>query len=117
MQCCGDPFEVDGTVRWWLQPVQDDDYLRQVLGDLATSVTHAEEHHSEKLERADRTEATVVAIRAVHCRFSTPAGSTDRMRYPVEGSLNLRQVDTADGWEPEDDDSQFVSYVVDLEQA
>ncbi|MFI6325563.1 DUF6578 domain-containing protein [Nonomuraea sp. NPDC050556] len=68
MQCCGDLFRVGSNVSWNLRPA-DRDWLTSVLGEeTSASVDWAEEHHSDSTSPA--TEAKVVTITAVHCRYA-----------------------------------------------
>jgi len=114
MQCCGKPIRLGGQVQWTLQE-PDPDFAQQVLGEpLAKTITHAEEHHGGLPDDAPVTSGTVTAIKAILCRYAAVPGRDDRTRYPVEGSAVVRDVSQADGWEREDGNLRFVSYLVDL---
>jgi hypothetical protein len=113
-QCCGQPFAVGSRVSWTLI-APDAEWLAGVLGpDLSTSITHAEEHHGLPGD-ATATAGTVRSIRAVRCRYARRPGADSRMHHPVPGSTAVTSIDTADGWEREQDDLRFVGYLVELE--
>jgi hypothetical protein len=111
MQCCGEPFRAASKVAWTLVEL-DPDSLVGVLGEeKAATVTHTEEHHSERGEPP--TEGIVKSVRAVYCRMvSLP--DDPRTFVPVPDSAVLVQVDRATGWEPTRRGLRFRGYLVDL---
>jgi hypothetical protein len=113
MQCCGEPFSIGSEVTWTLQPTTDRDFAATVLGDqLASTLTHDEEHHGGLPEDAPVTTGIVRSIRAASCAYSPTAGSSNL--YPVAGSLVLTDKTSA-GWESEPEGLMFVAYVVELQ--
>jgi len=117
MQCCGQPIEVGAKVSWTLKPADDLDFAAAVLGqELAQSLTHAEEHHGGLPDGAPVTVGTVTAIKAVRCRYDRAPGGDDKTLYPVEGTVDLREVSRADGWERDEPDLRFVCYLVDVDE-
>ncbi|MFI1995628.1 DUF6578 domain-containing protein [Actinoplanes sp. NPDC020271] len=111
MQCCGEPFAVGDEVSWTLR-APDTEWLEPVLGkDLAAGIDLAEEHHGG-VEETPPTVGTVVAIRAVHCRYGPLAGGAGL--GPVAGSGVISTVRSADGWTPDRGDLKFAGYVVEV---
>jgi hypothetical protein len=117
MQCCGDPFEVGSQISWSTATVDDRSWFEQFLdSSTAASITHHEEHHAQDPNRLGVTRGVVRSIDAVYCRYALggPAAS------PVAGSAELRPRSSADGWEEETRDDEwveprFVGYLVQLE--
>ena len=115
MQCCGVPFSVGGEVTWALSDEPDRAWLANAVGSaVADSVTHVEQHHGGLPEPCPMTTGRVVAIRSALCRYA-PAVADDRTLVPVAGSVRLRDVTRADGWENEEGDLRFNGYLVTLE--
>lgn len=113
MQCCGDPFRVGSSISWNLEPA-DRDWLTSVLGEqTAVTVDYAEEHHNDAVGSA-ATEAKVITITAVHCRYAPIPDGDPRTMYPVEGSAVLSPLESANGWTPDQDGLDFVGYLVKL---
>lgn len=116
MQCCGAPFSVGSRVVWQLHDVPDREWLRAALGDeLASAVTHVEDHHELFTDRMSTSHAVVTRIRAASCEFG-PA--PDRPRgdplVPVPDTAAVTDVIDADGSYPEADGLHFNGYLVDL---
>jgi hypothetical protein len=115
VQCCGDPFSVGGEVTWTLSDRPDRARLANAVGTaVADSITHVEEHHGDQPEPCPRTTGRVVAIRSALCRYAS-ARCDDRTLVPVSGSVRLRDVNRADGWENEGGGLRFNGYLVTLD--
>ncbi|AQZ62020.1 unnamed protein product [[Actinomadura] parvosata subsp. kistnae] len=110
LQCCGEPFRVGATVSWTLVPA-DRDWLANALGEkTAATIEWSEEHHSDPSPDQLSIEAEVTHISAAHARMEPlPGGDA---RHPVGGVLSPRT--SADGWEKNDGELEFIGYVVTL---
>jgi hypothetical protein len=114
MQCCGEAFRIGSQVDWTLRE-PDQDWLNTVLGDTGrATVDAAEEHHADLPSDAPRSAGRVTRIQAVHCRYAPKAGSDARALYPVAGSGVKTDIDSADGWTPDDGEFQFAGYLVQI---
>jgi hypothetical protein len=118
MQCCGNPFRIGSRVEWTLVADPDRDFLTSVLGDdIASAVTHWEEHHGGLPDDAPATAGVVRAIRAVRCRYGRNPGQPDGALYPMAGSAIITQIESADGWDVDDGEAKFVAYLIELDGA
>jgi hypothetical protein len=116
MQCCGSPFSVGSRVEWTIATLADRDHLARVLGnDIARTVTHYEEHHGGLPDDAPSTAGVVRAIRAVRCRYERDASEPPDAGYPVKGSATIKQIHSADGWDADEGEAEFVGYLIDLD--
>jgi hypothetical protein len=113
IQCCGDPFRIGQPVRWKAERGgAADGFTCAVVGDeIASTVTHFQEHHAFSDNDVIEIAGTVTAITAVYCAYAKAA---DGVHYPVPGTAVLRERWEADGWEPDEQDRRFVCYLVDL---
>ena len=117
VQCCGEPFSVGSQVSWTLSRCTDPAFATAVLGDdLASSLTHQEEHHGGLPDDAPTTTGVVRSIRAVSCAYAPDADDRTCLR-PVPGTSRVTDEVDADGWEPETDTLRFVAYIVGLDVA
>lgn len=117
MECCGEPFAVHDIVEWNLTADADDDWLRDVIGDeLASCVTHHEEHH-DLVESTRRRRGKVLSIRCAYSRYAPSPGGDERMLYPVAGTAEIVAVNRVDGREGRRSDLTFNGYLVELELA
>ncbi|MBM6401130.1 DUF6578 domain-containing protein [Phycicoccus sonneratiae] len=115
MECCGEPFAVHDVVEWNLAPHSADDWLPNAVGDdLASRVTHDEDHHGLRGD-ARRHRGRVVGIRCASCRYAPTPGGDPRTLYPVVGTAVVVPVDRVDGREGLDGDLRLNGYLVDLE--
>ena len=115
MQCCGEPFRIGSEVAWKVSEA-DGDWLNQMLGaDAQETVDAVEDHHGLLPDDTPLTRGTVARIRAVHCRYARGPGADSRARYPVPGSGAVSDIESADGWTPDQGDARFVGYLVELE--
>jgi hypothetical protein len=116
MQCCGIPFSVGSQVEWTLVADSDRDFLTSVLGnEIASAVTHWEEHHGGLPEDAAATAGTVRAIRAVRCQYGRSPGQPDGALYPVAESATITRIESADGWDADDGEAKFVAYLIEID--
>ncbi|MBB6347202.1 hypothetical protein FHU36_003747 [Nonomuraea muscovyensis] len=110
MQCCGDPFRIGSTVSWTLCPA-DRDWLTRVLGEeTAATIDWSEDHHSDPSADQLRVEAQVTHISAVHAHLERLPD--ENAYHPVRGVLSPQT--SADGWNPDQGDLQFIGYLVTL---
>jgi hypothetical protein len=116
MQCCGEPFGVGSRVRWTLASVGEyRDFLGAFMGDeLAGTVAHREEHHGGAPVGTPATEGVVASIRAVWCRFGSDSDRPHDLN-PDAGSATVLPMESADGWNPDEGESRFVGYIVELD--
>jgi hypothetical protein len=116
MQCCGKPFSLGSVAAWTLRPASDSDFATAVLGDeLASTVTHDEEHHGGLPDDAPVTHAIVCSIRAIWCEYGPTPGREPKALYPIAGSCVIADKTSADGWEAESAGLKFVSYLIEVE--
>jgi len=98
MECCGDPFAVGDQVAWTADEDVNDEWFSAALGPtIATSITHAEEHHSDN-ELLAKIDGRVLSITGAWCACG-PVAPNDRVHVPLEGStrfLEVRQAGAAD---------------------
>ena len=114
MQCCGEPFALEQTVSWGLDPIQDRDYLSTVLGEeMASRITDYEDHHDVSDVGAARLQGRVRSIEAVSCEFAVQGAYLN----PIPGSRVIEPRSAASGQENENDNYRFLGYIVDLETA
>jgi hypothetical protein len=117
MQCCVDPFEVNSQISWSTATVDDCSWFEEFLdSSIAASITHHEVHHAQDPSLLGVTRGVVRSIDAVYCRYALDG----RAASPVPGSGELRPRLSADGWEEETTDDEwveprFVGYLVQLE--
>lgn len=113
MQCCGDPFRVGQRVEFSTTSQVDREFLSVVLGEQRTAaLTDHEDHHDVAVGPKSSITGTVKSIEAISCRYEP----RERAMYPVAGTTKAARCDEATGgWEPEDDDVDFVGYVVTLQ--
>lgn len=115
MQCCGEPFRIGSEVAWTVSEA-DGRWLDRMLGlDAQATVEAAEDHHGLLPADTPTTRGTVARIRAVHCRYAPKPGADPRALYPVPGSGIVSDIESADGWTPDQGDARFVGYLVELE--
>jgi hypothetical protein len=115
MECCGEPYAVGDEVEWALDDDPDRDWLEAALGaELASQVTHEEEHHRDLPEGTTPAKGTVRAIRCAYGRYA-PTPADQRVLYPVPGSAELTAVARVDGTEASGSPLNFNGYLVDLE--
>ena len=118
MQCCGDPFQVGGDVSWSLYLENDHAFLGNVATpEIAESIQFGEEHHGGIPEDSPETRGEVLRIQVAHCRVGQAPGGDPNMHVPLQGTGTLRDVDSADGWDAEQDGLIFYGYIVDIEPA
>jgi hypothetical protein len=117
MQCCGPPFEVGATLAWTVHGLVDRDFLGTVVGEeRAAGLTHVEEHHADDAERLITLEGKVRSISAVFCRYAPRPDGPRQHLFPIPGSAVIEGRTSADGWETEAGDLQFVGYIVDVDR-
>nr|WP_042181195.1 DUF6578 domain-containing protein [Kibdelosporangium sp. MJ126-NF4]CEL14876.1 hypothetical protein [Kibdelosporangium sp. MJ126-NF4]CTQ96493.1 hypothetical protein [Kibdelosporangium sp. MJ126-NF4] len=112
LQCCGDAFRVGSRVVWGLLDA-DDEWLDNVFGPLAETITHTEEHHSDT--PLPQTAGDVVSIRAVFCQYAPFDDKNPNMLHPVKESAVLRPVQQATGWEEREEGLSHAGYLVELD--
>ncbi|NGO77893.1 hypothetical protein G6045_19840 [Streptomyces sp. YC504] len=114
MECCGTPFSLGERVDWAVRE-PDRNWLAGVLGSQAAAqVDAAEGHHGDvDPETTHRATGTVTGIQYVHCRYAT---ASDRTRHPVPGSGTLTAVHEAEQWVRDSGESEFVGYLVQVDQ-
>jgi hypothetical protein len=107
-QCCGDEFRVGSTVRWDVFPTKDEvGWVDSLLGpEWGARVGYWEDHHGGRDDRGDgeKLEGAVRSIHVVTCERELKTGvgrPPGGVWVPVPGSGRLRQVESADPWEPE----------------
>jgi hypothetical protein len=99
MECCGEPFAVGDRVSWSVRNDPDVEWLTAALGaDVGTTVTHAEEHHTDDGEDLPRLEGRVVTIKRAWGRFE-PVNPGDSIHCPASGSERFLDVRESDGIE------------------
>jgi len=83
---------VAATIRATDQPGDvNDEWFSAALGPaVAASLTHAEEHHSDK-EQLAKVEGRVLSITGAWCAFG-PVVPDDRVHVPREGSARFVEV-------------------------
>jgi hypothetical protein len=106
-------------VEWGLLPLGTEarSFLANPLGaDVMATISHCEEHHqSEDEEQPIPTRGRVESIVAVYWHTAPRPNEDPRHHYPVPGTGVLEPRETADGWEPENEDGpQFAGYIVKL---
>jgi hypothetical protein len=112
MQCCGEPFEVAEAVSWWTSSEVHRDYLSVVVGEkMAAEITHYEDHHDVSDGGTTLIVGTVRTIEAVSCRFAVQGPAF----HPVPGTAVIEPRSSADGWEKEDGELNFLGYIVTIE--
>jgi hypothetical protein len=113
-QCCGEEFLVGSSVSWTLVD-RDLDWLEPLIGaDRLARIEFAEDHHALADSRPG-TPAVVRSIQAVLCRYQHTLSPTCQQSV-VPGSVIIRRVHRATGWEDESD-GDFVGYLVELDVA
>lgn len=115
MECCGDPFAVGDEVAWTVEEDVNDEWFSAALGpDIAASITHAEEHHSDE-EHVKTIGGRVLSIAGAWCAFG-PAKPGDRVHVPLAGSARFVEVREAEAADRETfPDLNFNGWVVALE--
>jgi len=133
LTCCGEPFAVGSEVEWRVNPVSPDTrtFFAGPLGDeVASSITHFENHHSGDRIAPETTRGRVDSITAVYWRVEPHPGESSlapNALYPVGGSALLEERDSTNGrerprrsrfrvnlWQKRFDDMTFAGYIVDL---
>ena len=114
MECCGDPFAVGDEVAWTADEDVNDEWFSAALGpDIAASITHSEEHHSD-VEHLAQVEGHVFSITGAWCAFG-PTEPDDRVHVPLAGSARLVEVREAGAAQRESfPDLNFNGWVVEL---
>jgi hypothetical protein len=133
LTCCGEPFSVGYEVEWRLNPVSPDErsFFAGPLGDeVASSITHSENHHSGDRVAPETTRGRVDSITAVYWRVGPRPGENPRVPnilYPLGGSALLEERDSTNGgerprrsrsrlnlWPKRFKHTTFAGYIVDL---
>ena len=97
----------------WTLDFSDTGWLTALLGaEPDLRIDAAEEHHGGVEDTTVKTVGTVTRIAAVRCRYAPRPGT--RTVYPAPGSGVLTEIESADGWTPDQGDLTFVGYVVNL---
>ena len=119
MECCGEPFAVHDIVEWTLVAVADNDSLKDVIGDeLASRVTHHEDHHViAEIGEHRRHRGKVLSIRCAYGLYAPSPGGDENMLHPVAGTAEIVPVNRVDGREGRRSDLDLNGYLVDLELA
>jgi hypothetical protein len=82
MECCGEPFAVNDDVEWDFADAPDVDWLMAAVGeDLASQVTHREDHHDLE-EDAIARRGRVSSIRCAYCRYAPTPGDDEHILSP-----------------------------------
>jgi hypothetical protein len=103
----GEPFAVGQDVTWPISGQLNRTALTEHVGaDTASQVSMGVDWHARRAEyTADHT-GLVMRIEAHRCRHA--------QGHVVPGTVETSPVGEADGWEPEQDGSDFVGYLVTL---
>lgn len=92
MECCGDPFAVGDRVTWSVEAYIDDDWFSAALGpEMATRITHSEEHHSEDADDLTEISGRVLTIVGAWGAYG-PLNAGDRIHVPLPDSARFVDV-------------------------
>lgn len=107
VQSGGEPFAVGQDVTWPISQQLNRTALTEHVGaETAAQISMAVDRHALRPEdTADHT-GIVTRIEAYRCRHA--------QGHVVPGTVETYPVVEADGWEPEEDGSHFVGYLVTL---
>lgn len=107
VQSIGERFAVGQDVTWPISAQLNRTALTEHVGaDTASQVSMVVDWHAPRAEdTADHT-GRVIRIGAYRCRHA--------QGHVVPGTVESYPVGEADGWEPEEDGSHFVGYLVTL---
>ena len=115
MECCGDPFRVGETVEWTLVADPDVEWLEAAIGsELASTVTHQEEHHGVD-EGAVTRKGRIRSIRCAYGEYAPAPGGDQRSLYPVAGSAEIVHAESVEGTESAGSTRCFNGYLVEVE--
>ncbi|WP_182481490.1 DUF6578 domain-containing protein [Nocardioides immobilis] len=107
VQCCGEPFTVGLNVTWPMSGQLNIAAFMELTGaDTAASVSMAVDRHARRAEDTVDHTGTVTRIERYRCRHA--------QGHVVPGTVEVRPIFEADGWEPEEDGVDFVGYLVTL---
>lgn len=99
MECCGDPFGVGERVTWTIDEDVDDQWFVAALGpEMATRITHSEEHHSDRQDDLPEITGRVLAIKRAWCAYGR-RNPGDQIHYPQTGSQRFIDVRESNGVE------------------
>lgn len=102
-------------MEWTLNDAQDRDWFEAALGpELASRVTHEEDHHRDLPEGTRPAKGTVQAIQCAYGRY-VPKPGDERVLYPLPGSAELTDVARVDGREARACELHFNGYLVELD--
>ncbi|MDE7399052.1 MAG: hypothetical protein K2N06_05935 [Oscillospiraceae bacterium] len=109
MQCCGDPFKIDDTIRWTV--VKERQLMLSgdtTLGDL----DYFYEAHDHTAELFNFT-GVVKRIWGLYEKFEPSDKDPNFLLIPIHGELI--EIDSVDGWEEPIGELEITGYVVELE--
>jgi hypothetical protein len=114
MDCCGDPFRVGDRIQWegYVTP---NGFRDDVLGPLlASTVTHAQEHHESDHPGSVALTGTVTGIKAVYCKW-VPSAENQRIRVVAPGSGRIFEWEEAEAFQQPIDGLDWNGYLVDVD--
>lgn len=103
LQCCGQPFSIDDTVKW------DIFAFNKTLADVHQTIEYIYDAHYETSDGLLTLKGTVHQINAIYTKYKS---SADNPRLLIPVSSLLRSVVKADGYEEEINEMTFNSYIV-----
>lgn len=117
MECCGDPFAVGDQVVWTVDREIDDDWFVAALGpDMASRITHAEEHHDDGQDDLPEVSGRVLTITRAWGAYG-PQRPGDQVHVPVPGSHRFLEVRESSGLEKHAFSGlTFNGWIVELDQ-
>jgi hypothetical protein len=98
-------------------PNRESFFIEQLGNEFGDWISHCETHHYRPDDDPQpvETRGRVRFITAVYWARASQPGEDPRAQYPVPGTSVLETRDSADGWEPEDDDGpRLEGYIVEL---
>ncbi|MCL2311566.1 MAG: hypothetical protein FWC41_03595 [Firmicutes bacterium] len=107
MQCCGKPFKVGNSVKWFVSKWEQENPFNEDMG----KIDFMYDHHSEDETRIFEIKGMVESIVAVYYDYRRESENSNLMLPVSESTIKINE---ADGWNNDFEGKELDSYFVRL---